>query len=149
MFLFPIWIVLAGAALVFIAESLKAGRTLLSVITVLTALSATVTLVPFLFFSQPRVMNYFGGLLSFRIGPVACIAAIFLSAFAAGCSAWLTVYYQQPKIGMVFTLLLAATGISMASVFAANLPSTAFFTGLTFLALLFLQKICHSRHSGA
>ncbi|MBP1748154.1 MAG: hypothetical protein H6Q52_693 [Deltaproteobacteria bacterium] len=140
MFLFPIYILLTGAILVFIAGSLKAGRPLLSVISFLAALSAAITLVPFLFFSQPRIIGYFGGFLSFKIEPFACTIALGLSVFAAGCSAWLAEHYRQPGTDSIFTLLLAAVGFSTASIFAANLPSMTVFTGLTFLVLLLLWK---------
>ena len=102
----------AGAALAFRQQDrLRRDRTPLSVISFLAALSAIMTLVPFLFFSQPRTVDYFGGFLSFRIEPVACTAAIFLSVFAAGFSVWLGANYRQPEIGPVFTLLLVAMGI--------------------------------------
>lgn len=140
MFLFPVWVLLIGSILVLLVGSLKAGRTAVAVTSFLTALSAAVTLVPFLFFSQPRTVGYFRDLIVFRIEPFASATALCLSLSAAGLTVWLAVYYREPKIDTVLALSLLAMGFSAASIFAASVPTMALFTFLTFLTLLLLRK---------
>jgi hypothetical protein len=140
MFLAPVLILFAGAVLVFAAGLLKMRRTVLTVISVSCAFSASFTLVPFLFFSQPRMIGYFRGLLLFRIEPVASVGALFLSLSAAGFSVWLAEYYHGSELCPVLSLMLAGMSFSAASVYAANLPSMILFTSLTFLTLLFLRR---------
>lgn len=136
MFLFPIWTFFAGAALVLGAGLLKAGRTVLSVISFLASLSAAMTLVPFLFFSRPRTVGYFRDLLLFRIEPVSCAAALCLSVSAAGLILWLSANYREPGLSRIFTLSLLATGCATATIFAANPPSMVLCTALTFGVLV-------------
>lgn len=140
MFLFPVWILLAGSILVLMAGALKAGRTVASVISFLAALSAAVTLVPFLFFSRPRTVGYFRDFLLFMIEPFASAAALCLSIAALGLTAWLAAHYREPGIGTVYSLSLFAMGFSAASVFAANVASMALFMSLTLLTLVFLRR---------
>ena len=140
MFLAPVLILFAGAVLVFAAGLAKAGRTVLTIISVFCAFSASFTLAPFLFFSQPRMIGYFGGFILFRIEPVASVGALFLALSAVGFSVWLAACYREPELRSVLSLMLAGVSFSAASVYAANLPSMMLFTSLTFLTLLFLHN---------
>jgi len=140
MFLAPVLILFAGAVLVFAAGLLKMGRTVLTIISVSCAFSASFTLAPFLFFSQPRMIGYFRGFLLFRIEPVASAGALFLALSAVGFSVWLAACYREPELRSVLSLMLAGVSFSAASVYAANLPSMMLFTSLTFLTLLFLHN---------
>lgn len=140
MLLFPVWVYLAGAALVLGAGLLKAGRTTLSAVSFLACLSAATTLVPFLFFSQPRVVGYFRDVLLFRIEPAATAAALCLSVFGAGLSLWLTASCRESGLSTTFALLLLAEGFATAGIFAANPPLTALFTALSVVAMLFVLR---------
>lgn len=140
MFLFPIWAFFAGAALALVAGSLKAGRTVLSAISFVACLSAATTLIPFIFFSQPRTVGYFRDILLFRIEPATCAAGLCLSVSEAGLILWLGANYRERGLGPVFTLSLLAMGFATATIFAANALSMALCMGLTVAALLFLRK---------
>ncbi len=138
MLLFPVWVYLAGAVLALLAGPLKAGRAVLSTISFLAPLSAVTTLVPFLFFSRPRVIGCFGNTLLFRIEPAASMAALCLSAFGAVLSLWLAAICRGPGLSRALALWLFALGSASAGIFAAGPPSTALFTALSLAAMLFL-----------
>jgi hypothetical protein len=139
MFFFPVWIFFAGAMLTLTAGSFKAGRVALSVISFLTCISSIMTMVPSLFFTQPRTVGYFRSLLAFRIEPVACAAALCLSVPAAGFALWLAANYGE-GLSRVFTLLLLAMCFVTASIFAANPSSIVLCAALTVGTLIFLRK---------
>ncbi len=140
MFLFPAWILFAGAVLVLTAGALKAGRATLWIISFLAALSSVMTLFPFLFFSQPRSVGYFRDLLVFRIELVTCAAAFCLSAAAAGFIGWLAANYRETGLHRVFALLLFGMTFATASIFAANPASMVLCSALTVAVLVFLRK---------
>ena len=112
----------------------------MSAISFLAYLSAVMTLVPFLFFSQPRTVGYFRNFLVFRIDPVTCAAALWLSVSAACLILWLSAHYREPGLGPVLALSLLAMGFATAGIFAATPPSITLFTALTVAALLLLWK---------
>lgn len=146
MFLYPLWILFVGAFAVLLADLNRKSVIIPSLLSFFTVASSTLVLVPYLFFREPRVVAWPGGIFLFTLDPASIGFALCLSIIGGGYALRLA-GRDAPEAGRrkERASALFILGLAMGVVFSSNLLAIVFFTEA---ACMFCFAVAKKRSHG-
>lgn len=133
MFLYPFWILFAGAPAVLFVGLLGRNRLIPAVMSFFITASGISILIPYLFFRQPRVIASPGGFFNFSLDAFAVAGALCVCALCAGCIPWLLRDNERPGRRTGEALVLANLGLAVGTMFASDLTTLLLFAEASYV----------------
>jgi len=133
MFLYPIWILFAGAPVVLLAGLLGKNRLIPPVMSFFITASGVSILIPYLFFRHPRVIASPGGFFNFTLDAFTVAGALCVCALCAGCIPWLSRDNERPgrRVGEGFVLV--NLGLAVGTMLASDLMTLLLFAEASYV----------------
>lgn len=133
MFLYPIWILFAGAPAVLLAGLLGKNRLIPPVTSFFITASGVSILIPYLFFRQPRVIASPGGFFNFSLDAFTVAGALCVCALCAGCIPWLASDNERPGRRAGEGFVLANLGLAVGTMLASDLMTLLLFAEASYV----------------
>lgn len=133
MFLYPIWILFAGAPVVLFAGLLGRNRLIPPVMSFFITVSGASILIPYLFFRQPRVIASLGGFFNFSLDAFTVAGALCVCALCAGCIPWLLRDNDRPGRLSGEAFVLANLGLAVGTMLASDLMTLLLFAEASYV----------------
>jgi len=133
MFLYPIWILFAGAPVVLFAGLLGRNRLIPPVMSFFITVSGVSILTPYLFFRQPRVIASPGGFFNFSLDAFTVAGALCVCVLCAGCIPWLLRDNERSGRRTGEAFVLANLGLAVGTVLASDLMTLLLFAEASYV----------------
>lgn len=136
MFLYPIWILFAGAPVVLFAGLLGKNRLIPPVMSFFITASGALILIPYLFFRQHRVIASPGGFFNFSLDAFTVAGALCVCALCTGCTPWLLRDNERSGRRTGEAFVLANLGLAVGTILASDLMTLLLFAEASYILFL-------------